>query len=381
MQTSSSGKLNTRPDDVLWDRPYRDLAPPPRALHIPQQAAELEQAVVDLAVLRARLAAQPYLDEAGALVQKADILFAERTNGSELDLIDLLGAFSGPAPLLPRLIPTLNHVNALVEGLAVIGTDPAIAYSAETLQSLHESLTAGMAVRGRRGEFRPVGVILNGPAPSVWPTLRPLPPDARACMAMLGDFLSNPPSMPLVQRLAITFGQIEMIEPFEYGSFLISNIVTQMVLTSEGYPIVPMLGLMTRDRRDYEARIAALCVTGDWDAWISVFIKYLAAGLHVLSAFLDRLLAHRAAWMAAMKHLRSDAAAWLVIDGLLVRPVLDVLSVQRSTGLSYKRANDAVATLVERKIIEPAPSSRIVRRNRLFVAGDVIRSLVDLVRR
>ena len=196
---------------------------------------------------------------------------------------------------------------------------------------------------------------------------------------MMDSFLSDPPPMPLVQRLAIAFGQIEMIEPFDYGSGLISNIVIQMILASEGYPVVPILGMMTRDRREYETRVAALCATGDWDTWIAGFVRYFLTGLEILSKSLDRLLAHRLAWATSMKHLRSDAAAWLILDGLLVQPVLDVSSVQRSTGLSYKRANAAMATLLELKIIEPAPSSRIVRRNRLFVAGDVVRSLVELL--
>lgn len=349
----------------------------PRSLHVPELAPALEHAIVELAALRSRIGSRPFLSAVPLLAQRADILLSDTLNCNEDDLIGLLGALDGPPP--PSLLASVNRIAALDLACNLAAADPSSAYSPNAVRQLHTVLTANLAIRGQRGEFRRAAAAPNMPTPSFWPLPRRLTPDPTPYMQDLEQFLVESPFMPLVQRLALVCGQLEAVEPFAYGSSAITNVLVQTMLGAAGYPSIPIASVIAQDRRAYESGIALLGNGGSWTGWISQFLGYLGAGIRRLSVLLDRLEALRVEWTSTLGSLRSDAAALSVADRLVTEPVVTVARMQHLCGLSYQRANAAFATLVERQLIAPITSERLVRRNRLFVAGDVTRTLVDVI--
>jgi hypothetical protein len=99
-----------------------------------------------------------------------------------------------------------------------------------------------------------------------------------------------------------------------------------------------------------------------------MFLAGYVEAIHETRVFMAGLRALTASWARAVAGLRSDSAVHRIVASLASHPVLLIPSLQRSLGLSYQRANCAVALLVDKGIVSLASDTR---RNRVFIAHDL----------
>ena len=106
-----------------------------------------------------------------------------------------------------------------------------------------------------------------------------------------------------------------------------------------------------QNKAEYFALLQATRDTGDWAAWIRFFLTGVAA---VSTAAADNAvqiteLRERDRRLIATSYRGSSAAK--LLEHLFARPIVDVNSVARATGLTYQYANDLVRRFCDLKIL------------------------------
>ncbi|QWC84544.1 Fic family protein [Nocardioidaceae bacterium] len=205
-----------------------------------------------------------------------------------------------------------------------------------------------------------------------------VPPPPERVAGLMTDviaFAARSDVPPLAQA-ALTHGQFEAIHPFTDGNGRIGRAVIAMVLRSRGTAtsvVIPSASAMLADVDRYFSALAAYRA-GD----AGVLVRYLAectahaTAEAAVSATNLRRLGHE--WVERVRpRARSSAAA--LVEGLLVRPVLDIAAAGELTGSTPARTYEALDRLVEHDILREVTGRA---KNRVWVAGEVMTEIADL---
>lgn len=342
----------------------------PREIRAPTLTAIIEKTIGSLAVLRARLDAWSDYRQFIALLIRADAVLASDLHCSEADLLNLLAYEAGGAARnsISSIRPSLNYVKSL-EWALTSALEQKTAFRIDNIKYIHRELTQLFAVRGAPGEFRQH----HGPARQGDAETEFKPVEIEQTMADIQDFLEHPPAIPLILRLGLIYGQMEIVVPFSYGSRAVARILVQMMLAREGFPEIPMAWSFG-GAYQLDAEISELRRTGDWENWLAYFLSRFAHSIHAMSSAVSAVEDLRCRWQNALS-VRKDSSARSVIDILMVKPVLTVTDLQRLQSIKFQTANMALSRLLQQNIVSILPIGQAVKRNRIFLAAEVIHSV------
>jgi len=360
------------PLPVLLPRPL------PRTLSISRALLPLEDAASAVAALEVRLDAAPFRDrfllaesrlDALQLGAAAPPVAAPTDERRGAELLRLLVIEASEDRSAPRdLRPVVNALAAYDLACAAVRESGRAALTLDLLCRMHVAMCSGIALPGAPGQWRRPGASISGRGRSA----RILPPaaeDLPAALADLQDFLLDPPPIPFALRAAMVTAQMESLCPFEYGNAHLARMLLPLMAAAEGRPPVFAVHPAGCTEAGYEAALADLQLTGDWEGWLCAFLQRLSDAARQAVGRVARMQALQHDWSARLGSLRSDSTARRLSELVLGVPVLTVGVAQSLLDVSFQTANAAVASLVRLDIVSPHANAR---RNRIFVARETL---------
>jgi Fic family protein len=277
----------------------------------------------------------------------------------------------------PEASEILSNINAMQ--LAVETAGNASELELDHLLQTHAALLAD-AVAQRPGETRAVQNWIGGndynPCGADF-----VPPPPEELGALLGDLIAfcNDESLPPLAQAAYAHAQFETIHPFADGNGRTGRALIQMLLRRRRLApdYVPPISVVFA--ADKEAYIKGLIRfrEGQENEWLETFAVAAARAAEIASNYLESVEALQGEWRerVASLRLRSDAAAWLIIDVLPAHPIISQPVAVTATGRSRPAVQQGIDQLVSVGVLAPLSTGR---RNRQWEAAGLLDLVADV---
>lgn len=231
--------------------------------------------------------------------------------------------------------------------------------SVRLIREIHEELLRG--VRGSRltpGELRQSQTWIGpGGCTLAQATFVPPPPgEVPTTLGALETFLHEQDDLPLLIKIGLAHAQFETIHPFLDGNGRVGRLLITFLLCERGALRKSVLYLshyFKRHRQEYYDRLQAVRDAGDWESWLSFFLRGVAE-VSVQAADTARRIfelreQHR---RAITEHLgRAAGNGHRVLEQLYEQPIMSVTNVRGLIGTTFAGANQIVQRLVDLKIL------------------------------
>lgn len=346
-------------------------APIPRELELSSEVvlalSAADQALGRLAGLGRQLPnphvlIQPYM--------RREAVASTRIEGTQSSLSDVLSAEAQLLPESQDRREVLNYVRALEHGLAGLAELPV---SGRLLRAMHAELMRG--VRGQErtpGEFRtsPNWIGGRGPSDAVF-----VPPPPHLMGEALDDFeryLHEEPSLPILMRCALIHYQFETIHPFLDGNGRLGRLLIVFYLVERGSLPAPLLylsGYLERQRDEYVRRLQAVRERGEYEAWVSFFLRGVAEQATAAVRTAEALIELDGDFRERLRRIKARGHAVDAAEGLIGNPYVSPPRLAEILGLTRQGGAYVIATLQRAGIIEPAAGNW---RPTLYVAPEVL---------
>lgn len=233
----------------------------------------------------------------------------------------------------------------------------------DAICDIHLALIRGETLRGKpyagliRDEQNWIGGNDRNPIGAIF-----VPPPKECVRPLLHDleqFIARDDIDPLSQA-AIAHGQFETIHPFLDGNGRVGRALVYAILRRRGLLgeyIPPISLVLNAAPRSYTSSLAAYqrrrpASQHPADLIVQTFSQAAKIASSEAEVLRDDVDALQRRWRDALKGLRSDAAAWRLVDELPGRPVLTAPSVGELLTISAPAAGRALNQLEERGIIK-----------------------------
>ena len=303
---------------------------------------------------------------------RREAVLSSRIEGTQSTLGELLAAEAGAA--VERSPDDLhevgNYVTALEYGLERLGTLPV---SLRLVRELHERLMRG--VRGEvatPGEFRrsqnwigPPGSTLNGAT-----YVPPPPTELMPCLDAWERFLHDESIPPLVHA-AIAHSQFEAIHPFLDGNGRVGRLLITLLLVDRGVLPSPLLYLSAwfeATREEYYARLLGVTARGEWEQWLTYFLRGVTLQSEDAVDRIERLDALLASWRRELASDRSKLPE-RALNLFAENPFWTIRGISERLGVAFTTAQRAVGRLEQAGIVTQFGEAR---RNRVYCAEAVL---------
>ncbi len=210
---------------------------------------------------------------------RKEAVLSSQIEGTQSSLSDLLLYESDEVPGVPLddVREVSNYVHAMQYGLKRVREDN-FPLSSRLLKELHELLLdSGRGARKNPGEFRRTAVWLGGTRPVEAVFVPPPFEFIDALMTNFENFLHDTPERtPTLIKAALAHVQFETIHPFLDGNGRLGRLLITLLLCAEEVLSEPTLYLslyFKMYRNKYYATLQRVRTEGDWENWLSFFLK------------------------------------------------------------------------------------------------------------
>ncbi len=301
---------------------------------------------------------------------RKEAVLSSQIEGTQSSLNDLLAAeahvLSSDQP--KDVDEVVNYVRAMNHGLDQLHTLP---LSVRLIREIHAELLRG--VRGSQltpGELRRSQNWI-GPGGSMLMDAAFVPPPPEEVPAALGElerFLHAPTDLPALLQIGLAHVQFETIHPFLDGNGRVGRLLITFYLCERGILQKPVLYLshyFKKHRAAYYDHLQAVRDSGEWERWLTFFLRGVIEVSAQATDTARRILALREEHRAAVTtHLaRAAANGHRVLEHLYERPIVSVADIQTLLGTTYPAASNVVNRLATLGILREITG---YRRNRLF---------------
>lgn len=257
------------------------------------------------------------------------------------------------------------------------------------------ALTIGMLgdlqktlVRGTAGELSDAGqlrdrIVVIGSPGAGFDEARFVPPppgdQLRAGVEELLAWIASPPDLPTVVLAAFAHYQFESLHPYSDGNGRLGRLLVIVQLLRGAVIREPLLVVSPwfEKRRDqYQDELMRLSCSGDWDRWVRFFAEGVAASALDSQQKVEGLVELQEQLRRRVQDANKRGSAERLAADLVGRPYVDRPWVVKRLGLSGQGAQNAINTLLDLGILEPA-QARLARNARLYVAPDVMRIITS----
>jgi hypothetical protein len=305
----------------------------------------------------------------GRLLLRAEAIASSSIEGVTAPLVDVVLAEHGSkgAPTGAKSIAS----NLAAAEQAITHAAGASPLTLDELCTWHTTLTAGSPPRARHvGVSRDERVGMGGLGP-----VQPLSvsPQVSEFDGLLGDLLTfvNESELDPIAAAAIAHAQFEAIHPFAVGNGRIGRVLVSWLLTRRLHLLTPppVSVSLSADVVGYTLGLAQYRSdqTSSWVAWFADAVASAAEVQQQVAVDVDRI---RSGWNARLaeprniRALRTDAAAWRVIDLVPRHLVLTIAVVAEELQVTRKAAGDALRILADAGILTPHGTAVRVGRGR-----------------
>ena len=320
--------------------------------------------------------ARPALKPFARLLLRTESIASSKVEGLQVNAKTLARAEanteSGKTPGAD-VAEVLRNVDAME--LAVDETSAVAKVSVAHLLDIHRVLMSGAANEQIAGRIRDTQNWIGGNDynPCGADFVPPPPEQVDALLVDLERLVGSEHLPPLVQA-AIVHAQFETIHPFEDGNGRTGRALIHVVLRRRGITpsyVPPISVLLAADRNRYIDALSAYR-EGDLAGWIEYFAASAAQAALLAERYLTEVADLKQQWkdrLSAHGSVRSDSAAWAVIDELPGFPVISLPVATAVTGRSKSSTAVALGLLVEAEILLPLSESK---RNRAWEANGLL---------
>jgi Fic family protein len=315
---------------------------------------------------------------------RKEAVLSSQIEGTQSSLSDLMLFERGAVPEVPAddVKEAVNYVIALNHGLSRLRGGVPI--SLRVIREMHEILLRG--ARGGStgaGDFRRVPNWIGGTDPSSARYVPPPPNLVPDAMDALEGFLhGDPEAFPILLRAGMAHAQFEAIHPFLDGNGRVGRLLVTMMLTAEtadglqpvlGHPLLYLSLYLKRNRTEYYNRLLAVTDQGDWEGWLSFFLKGVISVARSTIDTTRRVLALLDEDRERIASLgRGGGSALRVLEMFSREVVLRIPEVVAALGMTEPTASKAVRILEAEGILTEVTG---MKRNRVFAYRDFLKIL------
>lgn len=259
-----------------------------------------------------------------------------------------------------------NYRHALERGVKILETHP---LSENVIKELHAILL--QSARGHHrgpGEFRRKLVYIAKPGAPLEEAsyVPPLPDAIPELFSNLERYIHSAERDTLVQ-ISIAHYQFEAIHPFEDGNGRIGRLLISLMLYQKkllSYPFIYLSEFFEEHRRDYYDLLRGVSEQGDWEAWLSFFLR----GIDVQARKAQEMCQHILNLHEGLKkqaHELQSRYAHDFLDALFVNPFFTSRTIRLTSGIkNAKTLFGLIGKFREAGIIEDAAVWK--RRNKIY---------------
>ena len=353
---------------------------PPRLEYTPRLVALLSEADRALGALGSLAAPAPGAAGLARLLVppllSLEAVLSSRIEGTRTTPEELFSAQVPPVRELSADTQEVrNYLEASEQGLALL---PTRTLDAAFLCDLHAVLLKGVRGADRSpGCFRRVQAYIAPPGRTLrQATYVPPPPrEIERLMAELEPFFWPRPDLPPLVQCALVHAQFEMIHPFADGNGRLGRLLVALMLSAWGHLPAPLLCLSAyfeRHRADYYAGLLGVSQRGDWEAWVSFFLRAVAVQAQGTLAAAHSLLALREELRGDLSARGAGRQALALVDVLFENPFVTVAAAARRLDVTAPTASAAIRELREAGLLEEVTGKQ---RNQRFLARRILAAL------
>jgi Fic family protein len=303
---------------------------------------------------------------------RKEAVLSSQIEGTQSSLQDLLAAEAKilrPDDAPADVAEVVNYVRAMNHGLARLSRLPV---SVRLIREIHRILLEG--VRGSKltpGELRRTqNWIGPGGCTLAEATFVPPPPDeVLPALGALERFLHEDDAVPLLVKIGLAHSHFETIHPFLDGNGRMGRLLITFLLCERQVLQKPVLYLshyFKRHRQSYYEHLQAVRDKGDWEAWLTFFLRGVVEVSAQATDTARRILSLREEHRSRItEHFgRAAGNGHRVLEKLFDHPIMSVNDLRRLTRTTYPAANQLVQRFVEQEILREITGQARHRRFR-----------------
>ncbi|MET8318236.1 Fic/DOC family N-terminal domain-containing protein [Rhodococcus erythropolis] len=201
----------------------------------------------------------------------------------------------------------------------------------------------------------------------------PCPPgdQLEAGIAAWEDWVAADDDILIVAKMAMAHYQFETLHPFGDGNGRLGRLISILQVMKAGelrWPVLNIAPWFETRREQYQDGLLNTTLTGDFSPWVELFATAVEEQAREGLERIQRLLALREQMLINLRAAKLRGSAIEIAENLIGYPVIDVPTARMLIGKSFEAANQAVARLVEHKILTEVTGRP---HNRLFVCMPV----------
>jgi Fic family protein len=308
---------------------------------------------------------------------RREAVLSSRIEGTQASLSDLL-AFEGVEQSTEArsddIQEVFNYVDAMEYGLSTLASTPVCL---RTIKEMHSILMKGTRGDGlRAGDFRTVQNYIGKPGCNI-KTARYVPPPITDMMPLLNQFekfIHQKGQLPPLVKFALVHYQFESIHPFLDGNGRVGRLLTTLLLCSEGLlpqPLLYLSAFFEHHRSDYYDLMLAVSQTGDWEEWISFFLRGIVQQSKDAVSRSTKLQDLRQTYQDRFVTARTNLLPRF-IDYLFHSPFTSVGRAATHLDITPRAAQKNIDKLVEDGVLDEVTGRQ---RNRVFRAKEIMEIL------
>lgn len=314
-----------------------------------------------------------------AMYVRKEALLSSQIEGTQASLEDLFEFESGDQPKnINDVTEVVNYIKALDYGIERLGSFP---MSLRLIREIH-----GVLMQGARGGKKMPGEFKKsqnwiGPAGGTLADASFVPPpphEAEKAMGELEKYMHKKEKQPVLVDCALLHYQFETIHPFLDGNGRLGRLLITYYLCWRGVLTKPLLYLsyfFKKHRQEYYDRLSLVRENGDYEQWVSFFLKGVIeisdSAIDTSKRILELQTNNR---NLLWKQRISSPLAVGILEKLFYVPYVSVNDVAREFSISFQAASTLVVQFEKAGILKEITGRK---RDKRYIYVDYLNILSE----
>ena len=356
---------------------YKSFVPTPLP---PKPSIELTEDMINLlikansqlAVLESLATRIPNVELFVSMYVRKEALMSSQIEGTQATLEDVLDPMI-EANTNRNVADVVNYIKATEFAIKRLHELP---LCNRLIKETHAVLMEG--VRGQEkspGEFRRSQNWIGGQGSTLKNAryIPPSPDDMLEAMSDLEKYINADDELDALIRAALIHYQFETIHPFLDGNGRVGRLLITLFLMEKKVLSTPALYIsyfLKKNRVEYYDRMTEVRAKGNYEQWVTFFLRALLESAEDATATIDELIAlhdKNAAVISGMG--RAAKNAMLVFEYLEANPIIEIRKTAEALSITFNTASSAVKRLTDAGILVQTTNAS---RNRTFAYEDYL---------
>lgn len=356
---------------------YKSFVPTPLP---PKPSIELTEDMINLlikansqlAVLESIATRIPNVELFISMYVRKEALMSSQIEGTQATLEDVLDPMI-EANTNRNVADVVNYIKATEFAIKRLHELP---LCNRLIKETHAVLMEG--VRGQEkspGEFRRSQNWIGGQGSALKNAryIPPSPDDMIEAMSDLEKYINADDELDALIRAALIHYQFETIHPFLDGNGRVGRLLITLFLMEKKVLSTPALYIsyfLKKNRVEYYDRMTEVRAKGNYEQWVTFFLRALLESAEDATATIDELIAlhdKNAAVISGMG--RAAKNAMLVFEYLEANPIIEIRKTAEALSITFNTASSAVKRLTDAGILVQTTNAS---RNRTFAYEDYL---------